>query len=138
MPWPCSFSNRSFSSYLQDIINPKSLELGSCFERMFTPRHVSHVICQVSRVTCQVSGVMCQVSSVRCQIIKKKKKMKKWWSSSVEGLLSTGPTPSSFLRYPQESTHLPDPSFSKIAITLEPVMRYGCSSRFRISYEIVT
>ena len=42
----------------------------------------------MSRVTCHMSRVTCV-----------KKKLKKWtklWSLSVEGLLSTGPTPSSF------------------------------------------
>ena len=56
-----SFSHH-FPPNLQDIINPKTLELGSWnFERMFTPHHVSHVRCHVSCVRCQVSGVRCHV-----------------------------------------------------------------------------
>ena len=48
--------------------------------------HMSCVICHVSRVRCQVSGVRCQVSHfflLRLSLL-------------GEGLLSTGPTPSSF------------------------------------------
>ena len=63
---------------------------------MFTPPNKSHVTCHVSRVTCHVSHVTCYMSRVTCHVshvtffffIK-------WWSLSVEGLLSTGPTPSS-------------------------------------------
>ena len=59
--------------------------------------HVSCVTCHVSRVTCHVSHVTCHVSRVTCFFfcffwIK-------WSSLSVEGLLSTGPTPSSFISY---------------------------------------
>ena len=43
-----------------------------------------HVTCHLSHVTCHMSRVTCHVS-----------KWTKWWSLSVEGLLSTGPTPSS-------------------------------------------
>ena len=56
--------------------------------------HVSCVTCHMSYVTCHMSRVTCHVSYV------KKKKLKnviKWWSLSVEGLLSTGPTPSSLV-----------------------------------------
>ena len=45
----------------------------------------------VSCVTCHVSHVTCHVSHVMCHFF-----WTKWWSLSVEGLLSTGPTPSSF------------------------------------------
>ena len=54
---------------------------------MFIPNHVSHVTCHRSHVMCQVSHVMCQVSLF----------LFKWWSLLVEGLLSIGPTLSSFL-----------------------------------------
>ena len=48
-----------FPPNLQHIINPKPLELGSWnFERMFTPHHVSCVICHASHVRCHVSCVM--------------------------------------------------------------------------------
>ena len=68
---------------------------------MFTSHHVSHVICHMSHVTCHMSGVTCQVSGVRCQVSCVTYQIffllrTKWWSFSVEGLLSTEPTPSSF------------------------------------------
>ena len=46
---------------------------------MFTPHNMSHVTCHVSLVTCHVF-------------------LDKWWRLSVEGLLSTGHTPSSFIK----------------------------------------
>ena len=52
--------------------------------------HVSCVMCHVSRVTCHVSHVTCQMA-LFCFFNRTK-----WWNYSVEGLLSTGPTPSSF------------------------------------------
>ena len=62
-PWLIhSFIESSFPTNLQDIINPKLLELGTWnFRSMFTLHHVSHVKCQVSGV-----GVRCHVSDVRC------------------------------------------------------------------------
>ena len=72
------------------------------------------VMCHVSSVTCHMSPVICHLSPVTWQhfflhffFIKKRRSKKdffssfkinwtKWWSWSVEGLLSTGPTPSSF------------------------------------------
>ena len=64
--------------------------------------HVSHVMCQVSRVRCHVSGVTCQVSQVMCHIfLFLFLFLTKLWGYFVEGLLSTGPIPSSiFLRGP--------------------------------------
>ena len=47
---------------------------------MFTPHNVSRVTCHMSRVICHVSQFFFWT---------------KWWSLLVEGLLSTGPTPSS-------------------------------------------
>ena len=47
--------------------------------------HVSHVTCHVSHVTCHGSRFFLLLFWT------------KWWSLSVEGLLSTGPTPSSLL-----------------------------------------
>ena len=76
--------------YLHNIINHKQSELVSWnFERMFIPQtcHVSHVTCHMSHVTCHVSHVTFFLLLFFCTI---------WWSLSVEGLLSTGPTPSSF------------------------------------------
>ena len=61
---------------------------------MFTPPNVSRVICHVSLVTCHVSLVTCHVSRVTCHMSLFFRT--KWWSLSVEGLLSTGPTQSSF------------------------------------------
>ena len=80
--------------------------------------HVSCVMCHVSRVTCHVSRVTCHVSHVTCHVSQLffvfvflsfffiEKKLKKWWSLSVEGLLSTGPTPSSY----NDMAKMPDPS----------------------------
>ena len=50
---------------------------------------MSCVTCHVSHVTCHVSHVMCHMSQFFSFFFTK------WWSLSVEGLLSTGPTPSS-------------------------------------------
>ena len=52
---------------------------------------MSHVACHMSHVTCHVSHVICHMSHVF------KKNLTKWWSLSVEGLLSTGPTLSNFI-----------------------------------------
>ena len=57
---------------------------------MFTIPCVSCVTCHMSRVTCHVSRVTCHVSHVTRPKKRKNKKWKQWWSSSVEGLLSTG------------------------------------------------
>ena len=47
-----------FPPNLQDIINPKPLELGSWnFACMFTLYHVLYVTCQVSGVRCHMSGL---------------------------------------------------------------------------------
>ena len=59
--------------------------------------HVSHVTCRMPCVTYHVSHVTCHMSNVTCEEKKEDKNVIKWWSQSVEGLLSTGPTPSSFL-----------------------------------------
>ena len=48
---------------------------------------MSHVMCHVSRATRHKSRVTCHMIRFRT----------KWWSLSVKGLLSTGPTPPSFL-----------------------------------------
>ena len=64
------------------------------FGRMFTPP--KRVMCHVSRVTCHVSRVTCHVSFFLLLFFFF---WTKWWSLLVEGLLSTGPTPSSFHPY---------------------------------------
>ena len=63
-------------------------------ERMFTPHNMSHAMCHihVSHVTCHVSHVMCHISCVTCHVSHVTFFLTKWWSLSVEGLLSTGPT----------------------------------------------
>ena len=53
---------------------------------MFTPP--KHVACHVLHVTCHMSRVTCHIFFFFWT---------KWWSLSVEGLLSTRPTPSSLL-----------------------------------------
>ena len=56
------------------------------------------VTCYMSRVTCHVSHVTCHVSHVIFFFfLFFLFFLTKWWSSSVEGLLSTGPTPSSLV-----------------------------------------
>ena len=52
----------------------------------------------MSHVICHMSGVRCHVSRVTCNIFLKYF-FTKWWNFSGEGLLSTGPTPSSFYTY---------------------------------------
>ena len=59
---------------------------------MFTPPQKK--TCHVSCVTCHVSCVLCHMSHVTCIFFS----LTKWWSLLVEGLLSTGPTPSSLTR----------------------------------------
>ena len=65
------------------------------------------VMCHMSRVTCHLSHITCHMSDVNKKNIffytkkniKKKifqKNWARWLSWSVEGLLSTGPTPSSY------------------------------------------
>ena len=60
---------------------------------------MSHVTCHVSHVTCHMSRVTCHVSNVTwhmfCFFLFFFLRTK-WWSLSVEGLLSAGPTPSSY------------------------------------------
>ena len=73
---------------------------------MFTPPplcvtcHVSNVMCQLSCITYQVSGVRCHVSHVT---FFSSTFLTKCWSLLVEGLLSTGPTPSSFKKIPEQT-----------------------------------
>ena len=67
--------------------------------------HVSHVTCHLSPVTCHLSPVNCHLSHVNFFLHYYKKKWhykkywSKWWSLLVEGLLSTGPTPSSLFLF---------------------------------------
>ena len=58
------------------------------------------IMCHLSYFMCHVSPVIYQVCSVRCHLYfckfnEDKIEFKKWWSLFVEGLLSTGHTPSS-------------------------------------------
>ena len=81
---------------------------GNIFKVLSIPNHKSWgaeilrecsppTMCHMSRVICHVSGVTCQVSRVTCNfIIIILFFLTQWWSLSGEGLLSTGPTPSSF------------------------------------------
>ena len=71
---------------------------------MFIPHHVSHVTCHMPGDMCHVSCVRCLVSGVKCHFFflfffSFLFLSTKWWSLSREGLLSTGPTPSSSLIY---------------------------------------
>ena len=76
---------------------------------MFTSPNMSHVMCHLSHVMCHVSRVTCHVSPVKCNFFCffeiliiflfffffVKNIWTTWWNQSVEGLLSTEPTPSS-------------------------------------------
>ena len=53
--WLSDWLSDPFPPNLQDIINPKPLELGSW---NFHPHHLSHVTCHVSHVRCHKPGVM--------------------------------------------------------------------------------
>ena len=60
---------------------------------------MSHVTCHVSRVTCYVSHFTCHMSHSMCHMSQFYFFIffrTKCWSLAGEGLLSTGPTPSSF------------------------------------------
>ena len=61
---------------------------------------MSHVKCHMSHVTCHVSRVMCHMSLVTCQQKIYIYICDKVVELVVEGLLTTGPTRSSFNRLP--------------------------------------
>ena len=69
---------------------------------MFILHYVSYITCNVSRVMCHVSPVMCHLSLVKKNyniffiFYSALKYWTKGWSQLVEGLLSTGPTLSSY------------------------------------------
>jgi hypothetical protein len=63
------------------------------WENVHPPQHVT---CHMSHVTCHMSYVTCNVSCVTCHIFYLIFFRTKWWGLSMEGLLSTRPTPSSF------------------------------------------
>ena len=121
-----------FPPDLHNIINHKRLELGSWnFERMFTPPNVSCVTCHVSRVTYHVSRVTCPVSHVTCHVFF----WTKWWSLSVEGLLSTGPTPSTFHTNNQLHGETDERDFAK-GRRWKPYMKYIEKTCFRLFLRI--
>ena len=66
---------------------------------MFTSHCTLHVICHVSCVTCHVSNIMSPVHLFLLLSFLFFFSLTKWRSLSVEGLLSTGPTTSSYLRF---------------------------------------
>ena len=77
--------------------NPKKkvLTFGHC------PCHMSCVTCHLSPGTWQKDYFFLfkkNNKSKKKYIYSSEKKLTKWWSQSVEGLLSTGPTPSSLFR----------------------------------------
>ena len=81
--WLIQSVREPFPPDLQSIITPKPLELESWFfERMFTPHHVSHVLCHVSHVMCHLSPVTCHLSCVTCHVspvkCKKKSTFRRW------------------------------------------------------------
>ena len=65
--------------FLKIFITLKPLELESWhFERMFTPPHLSHVICHMSPVTCHMSPVTCHVFFFFLFIKNKVAKLWRW------------------------------------------------------------
>ena len=93
---------------------------------MFTFNHVSCVICHMSHVTCHMSSVTCLMSQflINCFFFTK------LWSQSVEGLLSTGPTPSSFFWYAhsnQTRTELAN-VIHEPAVQREPITNAGSNN----------
>ena len=73
----------------------KRLKLASPFWKNVDPP--KHVTCHVSCVFCHMSRVTCHISPFFLLLLF----WTKWWSLLVEGLLSTGHTPSSLLTYSQ-------------------------------------
>ena len=65
----------------------------SCVTCQCVTCHVSHVMCHMSHFTCHVSHVNFFLFFF----------LTKWWILSVEGLLSMGPTPSSFFERASEA-----------------------------------
>ena len=60
--WCLLLMSQPFPPDIQNIINPKLLELENWnFERMFIPHHMSCVMCHVSRVTCPMLPVTCKL-----------------------------------------------------------------------------
>ena len=74
---------------LQHIIIHKLLDLGSCnSEIMFTPHHMSHVMCHVSNVMCQVSRVTWHMSPFFSSLKKKSGGARRWRVCYQRGLPS--------------------------------------------------
>ena len=92
-----SFCQRAFSSNSSTYHKSQSRRAREQkFRENVQPQQ--HVTCHVSRVMCHVVHVTCHMSCVICHIylfiyLFMENKL---WSLSVEGLLSTGTTPSSF------------------------------------------
>ena len=53
-----SFSSKSSKHHYTQTVNARELN----FERMFTPKQVSHFMCNMSNVMCHMSDVMCHMS----------------------------------------------------------------------------
>ena len=81
-----SFSSESSKHHKSQTIKAKELKI---WKNVHTLQHVIH---HMSYGKCHAPHVTCHVS----QLIILKKNQTKLWSLSVEGLLPTGPTPSSF------------------------------------------
>ena len=77
--------------YIQNTVNPKPEELESWILRECS----SHTMCHVSPVTCHLSKYFIFLFYEK-KNLSFRKNWTKWWSLSLEGMLSTGPTPSSF------------------------------------------
>ena len=84
---------------------------------MFTPPNVSRVTCRVFCVMCHVSHVLCHMSCVIFFLFFRTK----WWSLSLESLLSTGPTPYSSIIYPSFTWYLHGFSYVFVFCTCKSV-----------------
>ena len=87
--------------------------------------NIHRISITVSHVTCHLSCVMCHLSPVTCKknpiifffLFLRKKNLTKWWSKSMKGLLSTGPTLSSLW----EERYFPRCCHSILSATYFPI-----------------
>ena len=88
-----SFSPRSSNHFHAQNVWARELKFWEkVHPRPWVTCSFSHVTCQVSCVTCHVSLVMCHKSHFFLFFTK-------WWSLSMEGLLSMWPTRSSLIAF---------------------------------------
>ena len=103
----CSFSSQSSRHHKSQIVRARELNFWeNVHPSPCVTCHMSHVMCYMSCVTCHVSHVRCHMSGVTCHVLDFFSYFfffffffyrTKWWSKLVKGLLSMGPTASSFI-----------------------------------------